>query len=1394
MNPNISIEDINSLDQATLAALVQDLQQSKIALESRQFIEASLSRFADIMRWRADDTLKNWVDRLLDELMGTVNGLHSNLYMIEQNSVEEPYLSLIGAYAYNPDGFETRVELGEGLIGQVARSRKSQYINDANLVSVKTQSGLSGLIPAVLMLEPLIYNDSLEGVLEISSSEDFPDYVRDLMRQLSGVIGANLLTIRNQEQTQRLYREMQVNAQRLAAHEEEMRKNIETMTTTSEELERVKNEIEQKQRQLERISANVPGMLFQYQYNLITLEEGYTYASERSRNILYIDPEEVLKGANVISDRVHKDDKMGFSDAFIESREKLIPLSWTGRIIAPDGTYRWVRSEATPTQINEYTIVWDGYLYDITQEKEREQAQQKQQQQINLAANLAELGFLEFDLDNDTITFSEELRRIFKLPEDPDLNNFINRIHPEDRELLSVALDELKDSFREFDLEYRSLLPDKKIRWFKSSGKILTGVRQNPERALAITQDITQQKLRALEIEEKNRTLSQQEEEMRKNLDSLEESQNRINELLERQNLLFESSRDAIWIFKDEKTLDCNPAFLQLYGFKNKEEISNISATDLFPEFQPSGEQSLKIFEGLISNTIKSGSTLWEWKNIQRDKTLFDAEILLSHFEYKGESFLQATIRNISDRKQQQAESLKRQMQMELAENLGHLGAFEVDINTEAVNWSRSLKDILDLHTRQVENISQWNELIHPDDRDTFNSCIQNTVSGKTSSSAADFRVMMMDESYKWVQLNVVATYNESWELNGLEGMCQDITLAKERENLIQQTNRELGAREHELRSNLQQLENAQKELKLASERHQLLFETARDAIFIMEGTKITECNPSAVKMFDVPNKELLILRNLQDLSPEKQPNGDKSIEIISALVQQGMVGIGNKVEWVASTYKNTPFYVEVSFSPFIYNGKMMLQTIVRDISNRKKREAEVQRQQAIIGSIVNNDYDKVIVVDKTLNVILANQAGTEYFADINPNFAIGVNILEYIPIQDRDEFINDCHNVFQGKKTRSEKEVFTNRGVFTFESDYYPIRDNEDQIIGACVTLRDVTNRRLNDIENSEKDFQLSQSEEAARYGTWSITEGQNYMNWSPGMYSLFQIDDTETELTIDDFLAFVLPEDQKHIQNHLEQLKNSNDALEMAFRATISNETRWFRLYSKPVRGPKSELIKITGLVQDITQAQRASSEIEKNYYELEKIQEQLELNALRANQIFQTAHEAVVSLDKSMHITSYNEKFLHYIEPLGIDLTIDSHFLKTVLPQEQELFIDSLNQIFADGKPIEVFRTIETSDDINPIKYRTFISPIFDKYGSVLEAVVFHYEIKEAVLSQEIDERITNLEKEISQSKKQIKDLQNEKNLSSKKIIEYKDKETSLLQLIQLKDDEIRDLKKK
>ncbi len=117
--------------------------------------------------------------------------------------------------------------------------------------------------------------------------------------------------------------------------------------------------------------------------------------------------------------------------------------------------------------------------------------------------------------------------------------------------------------------------------------------------------------------------------------------------------LLFESSRDALMLLAPPswKFTGANQATLQLFGASSVDEFTSLGPWDVSPSLQPDGRPSSEKAQEMIATAMREGSHFFEWEHQRLDGQPFAADVLLTCMKIDKDVFLQATVRDITERK-----------------------------------------------------------------------------------------------------------------------------------------------------------------------------------------------------------------------------------------------------------------------------------------------------------------------------------------------------------------------------------------------------------------------------------------------------------------------------------------------------------------------------------------------------------------------------------------------------------------------------------------------------------------------------------------------------------------------------------------------------------------------
>lgn len=144
------------------------------------------------------------------------------------------------------------------------------------------------------------------------------------------------------------------------------------------------NHLESHHQLLEHLTANIPGMIYQY----LLRPNGkfkFTYVSDGVRDIYRMTPEEVIKNPHKIFSVLHPEDKRAVLKEIREAAKNGRVWIQRYRVLFADGTIRWVQGNATPKKQADGDFLWNGLITDVTAEVE---AKIEAEEKMGLAASV----------------------------------------------------------------------------------------------------------------------------------------------------------------------------------------------------------------------------------------------------------------------------------------------------------------------------------------------------------------------------------------------------------------------------------------------------------------------------------------------------------------------------------------------------------------------------------------------------------------------------------------------------------------------------------------------------------------------------------------------------------------------------------------------------------------------------------------------------------------------------------------------------------------------------------------------------------------------------------------------------------------------------------------------
>jgi PAS domain S-box-containing protein len=182
----------------------------------------------------------------------------------------------------------------------------------------------------------------------------------------------------------------------------------------------------------------------------------------------------------------------------------------------------------------------------------------------------------------------------------------------------------------------------------------------------------------------------------------------------QRYRALFEAANDAILLMQDDRIIDCNPKTLEIFGC-SKDHVIKRYPEKFFPGLQPDGNPSSALDRKRKDLALAGAPQFYEWRYRRYDGVVFDAEVSLSRVEVSEKVFLQAIVRDVTERKRAE-ESL--QAERENFEALLDQAPFGmVAIGTSGVfkYINPKFKEFFGYDLQDVPNGKEWVKRAYPD-------------------------------------------------------------------------------------------------------------------------------------------------------------------------------------------------------------------------------------------------------------------------------------------------------------------------------------------------------------------------------------------------------------------------------------------------------------------------------------------------------------------------------------------------------------------------------------------------------------------------------------------------------------------------------------------------------
>ena len=382
---------------------------------------------------------------------------------------------------------------------------------------------------------------------------------------------------------------------------------------------------------------------------------------------------------------------------------------------------------------------------------------------------------------------------------------------------------------------------------------------------------------------------------------------------------LVDKANDAIYM-TDAKgffTL-ANPATLRITGYSEEEIIGKHYLELIHPLHKERVEEFYKRqFAERAPDTYseipiltKQDEIVWLGQNVQ---IIMDGDTVMG---------FQSICRDITQRKRAELKLFKSERRFRLLTENAPFGLSVMGSDWRFHYFNPKFTEIFGYTLADLPDKQTWFEKAYPNQE--YRSKVVAVWEADSVGDAGEapprvFTVRCKDESYKIVRFRAVVMEHGAQILT-----YEDITLQAKHEQALQES----------------------------ETKYRTLFESANDAIFIMNGAEFVDCNARAREMFGCA-KGSIIRENIHRFSVERQRDGSISRDKAQEFLRAATAGKKQIFEWQFRRYNGPVFDTEVSLSRMELAGKTLVLAIVRDVTERAHAQAALKEHEQMLRNIL---------------------------------------------------------------------------------------------------------------------------------------------------------------------------------------------------------------------------------------------------------------------------------------------------------------------------------------------------------------------------------------------------------------------------------------------------------
>lgn len=277
------------------------------------------------------------------------------------------------------------------------------------------------------------------------------------------------------------------------------------------------------------------------------------------------------------------------------------------------------------------------------------------------------------------------------------------------------------------------------------------------------------------------------------------------------------------------------------------------------------------------------------------------------------------------------------------------------------------------------------------------------------------------------------------------------------------------------------QIQAAQLRLGTNEARYRRLIETAPEAIVVLDvvSGRFVEHNQRAEQLFALDGEELR-RRGPVELSPEFQPDGQRSADKARALVAQAMAGGTPEFEWLHRTGSGREVPCEIRLLRLPGSDACLVRGTITDITERRRAADALVRSEQNYRTLFEQATDAIFLCAAEGRLVDVNRNMTQ-LTGFTREELLEKTTFEVIAREDHENFRQGLQELFrEGAHFNVYRFSRRDGGVFSGDTNAKMLPDGR-----LLMMVRDITERRTAEEQRQRLERELRQAQKMQAMGT---------------------------------------------------------------------------------------------------------------------------------------------------------------------------------------------------------------------------------------------------------------------------------------------------------------------